>query len=162
MLDNELAIFAFNLQYCQNLAREIPDEKLSDPIAPGMNPPRWILGHLAIATDFAAGCLGLPKACPVEWHREFGPGSTPDESPPTRLLKSDLLNAITAGHDRVAAAAPLADPAAMAKPHGAAILKDTPINTVGELLAHLMTSHFATHLGQLSVWRRAKGLPPLF
>ena len=33
------------------------------------------------------------------------------------------------------------------------------LTTVGELVAHLMTTHPAFHLGQLSTWRRANGLP---
>jgi len=161
MLENELTLYAFNLQYCRTLTIDIPDEKLTHQIAPGVNTPHWILGHLAIATDFAAGCLGLPKTCPAEWHREFGPGSRPTDPQAFRVKKADLLHAIRSGHERVAAAIPHADSAAMAKPHGAAVLKDTPIKTVGELLAHLMTTHAAVHLGQLSVWRRAMGFPPL-
>jgi hypothetical protein len=34
-----------------------------------------------------------------------------------------------------------------------------PLPTVGDLLAHLMTTHEAAHLGQLSAWRRLLGLP---
>ena len=34
--------------------------------------------------------------------------------------------------------------------------------TVGDLLAHLLTTHSAYHLGQLSTWRRAAGLPEVF
>ena len=118
MFENELTLYAFNLQYCRNLAHDIPDERLTHRIAPGVNPPHWILGHLAIATDFAAGCLGLPKACPTEWHREFGPGSKPSDVPGFRVTRSELLQAIASGHERVAAAIPQALPEAMAKPHG--------------------------------------------
>jgi hypothetical protein len=41
------------------------------------------------------------------------------------------------------------------------LFKDSPVQTQGDILSHLMTTHFATHVGQLSVWRRAHGKPPL-
>ena len=31
--------------------------------------------------------------------------------------------------------------------------------TAGDLLAHVLTTHATMHLGQLSAWRRLKGLP---
>jgi hypothetical protein len=34
--------------------------------------------------------------------------------------------------------------------------------TAGDLLAHLLTSHEATHVGHLSACRRGRGMPPLF
>ena len=42
------------------------------------------------------------------------------------------------------------------------LLYDTPIKSKGDLLNHILTTHFASHLGQLSSWRRLMGLPPLF
>jgi len=33
--------------------------------------------------------------------------------------------------------------------------------TRGDLLAHILTTHEATHLGQLSAWRRQLGFPPV-
>lgn len=41
---------------------------------------------------------------------------------------------------------------------------DTPIKqicpTLGSMLGFYLTGHVATHLGQLSTWRRMEGLPP--
>jgi hypothetical protein len=33
--------------------------------------------------------------------------------------------------------------------------------TIGHALLHILTAHAAVHVGQVSVWRRAFGLPPL-
>jgi hypothetical protein len=35
------------------------------------------------------------------------------------------------------------------------------MTTVGHLVGHLLTTHFATHLGQLSAWRRLAGFAPV-
>jgi hypothetical protein len=158
--ERETTLARFVAGYARLLVADLDDAALADPIAPGANHPAWILGHLAIATDYARQQLGLPAACPEAWHRRFGPGSTPE---PDRALyppKAELLAALEAGIAGVLDALPGADPAAMAAPHGVpiAFLRDA-VPTRADLLAHLLTTHPAVHLGQLSLWRRARGLP---
>jgi hypothetical protein len=48
-------------------------------------------------------------------------------------------------------------PEALARPAPERMRSRFP--TVANVLLGLMTSHFASHLGQLSAWRRAVGLP---
>jgi hypothetical protein len=50
----------------------------------------------------------------------------------------------------------------MAKPQSFPFFVNTPIKTVGDCVALLMTTHFSTHIGQLSLMRRQLGRPPLF
>jgi hypothetical protein len=66
--------------------------------------------------------------------------------------------AIKNGHERVSHAAEKVTAARLAERHPVdlAFLRDS-LPTVGDLLAHLMTTHPAAHLGQLSAWRRACG-----
>jgi uncharacterized damage-inducible protein DinB len=90
----------------------------------------------------------------------FGPGSSPAAIPEDAPRKDELLRTFDASHDRVLQTLPSADPVKMASKHSLDIefLKQlTP--TVGDLIAHLMTTHATTHLGQLSFWRRVMGLP---
>lgn len=162
MFEQECKLYAFNLGYLKRILDTVDDERLQDPLGADSNPPLWILGHLACATDYAAGQLGLPRACPKAWHQAFKPGSSSKVDLDPRPSKVELLAAIEAGHARVAAAAVDADPEAMAKPHGLAILEGTPLKTIGDLVAHLMSTHEAGHIGQLALWRRAKGAAHLF
>ena len=69
---------------------------------------------------------------------------------------------LEAGHQNLLEAVKNPDPAKMDEPHNVDLFKDAPIDTVGDLVAHLMTTHLATHLGQLSAWRRLQGKPALF
>lgn len=161
MFEQQLVLYRFMLGYCQQLSADIEESKMTHQPSPGLKPPIWILTHLAISTDYAARCLGLPAACPKEWHRAFGPGSQnlPDLQPlPT---KKELLDAIEAGHARVSEAAQNASPEKMAEPNPIELLKDTPLKTVGDLVCHLLSTHEAFHLGQLSAWRREAGFPPI-
>jgi hypothetical protein len=97
----------------------------------------------------------------------FGRGSEnaiPDRVRPT---KSELLTAIDRGHERVTAALERIDDdgdirASLAQPHEMALFEDSPLTTRSDLLAHLLTTHAAFHLGHLSTWRRQMGFDPLF
>lgn len=158
MLERERKLYAFVLKYCRLLTADLSDEQMTIQPMPETNHPAWILGHLAIATDSAARLLGERPACPPEWRTKFGPGSVVVTDRGAYPDKAELLAAIEAGHARVAEVAATVSDERLARPHGLPILKEE-LPTVGDLLAHLMTTHPATHLGQLSAWRRMLGLP---
>lgn len=158
MLERERKLYAFVLKYCHLLTADLSDEQMTLQPMPGTNHAAWILGHLAIATDSAARLLGERPACPAEWRTLFGPGSVVVADRHAYPTKAELLAAIEAGQARVAAAAATVGEDRLSRPHGLPILKEE-LPTVGDLLAHLMTTHPATHLGQLSAWRRMLGLP---
>jgi hypothetical protein len=160
MFERECKLYAFVLNYARLLSADIDEARMAEQPAAGMNHPAWILGHLAICTDYAAKVLGLEKQCPDQWHKQFGPGSTPTSDRSAYPSKAELLAALAAGHERIAAAALNADPKRMASPHKVDIaFVKVWMPTLGDLLAHLMTTHPASHLGQLSAWRRTMGLP---
>lgn len=158
MLERERTLYAFVLKYCRLLTADLSDEQMTRQPVPGTNHAAWILGHLAIGTDSAARLLGARPACPPEWRTKFGPGSVVVTDVNAYPGKGELLAAIEAGHARVAELAATAEAERLARPHGLPILKEE-LPTVGDLLGHLMTTHPATHLGQLSAWRRMMGLP---
>lgn len=162
MFERETVLYEFVLGYIKRLTSDIEDEKLAWSPQPGVHSAAWILSHLAIATDYALMNLGQKPALPKEWHKRFGPGSpelAPGEARPTR---AELLDALTAGQARVIEAAKTAKPENMQGPHPVKVLEGTPIKTVEQLVAHLMTTHAAVHTGQLSFWRRCAGKPHLF
>jgi hypothetical protein len=160
MFDRERKLYDFMLGYCKLLTRDIDDARMADSPAPGVNHPAWILTHLALATDYAARLLGEQPKCPEAWHKKCGPGSKLSPNRGDYASKQELLAALEAGHARVNAAAARVTEEALNRPHSVEIpiLKQL-LPTVGELLAHLMTTHAGIHLGQLSLWRRTMGLP---
>ncbi|MBX3424071.1 MAG: DinB family protein [Pirellulales bacterium] len=158
-----LTLYGFNLAYCERLAADIPDEEMHTQPSPDVNTPAWLLGHLAICTDYALQTLGQPTRLPAEWHAEFGPRSQPQMEKHPYPDKQELLLALREGHAAVAAALESVDLAVLDEPNPLPVkfLKKL-LPTKGDLVAHLMATHEAAHLGHLSNWRRQTGRPPLF
>lgn len=162
MYERETVLYGFLLGNLKRMMADIDDAKLDWQPAPNAHSAVWILAHLAIATDYVLMNLGQKGAVSKEWHKRFGPGSSELTAGEARPSKAELLSAIEAGHARVVEAVRNPDPALLAKPHPVKVLDGTPIVTVDHLIGHLMTTHAAVHMGQLSLWRRCAGYPPLF
>lgn len=162
MLEQAVTVYEFMLGMCRTLAADIDDDHLLTPPFAGANPPLWILGHLAVVTDYAGKMLGAERQCPREWHVMFGPGSKPGNMQEPLPTKDELLSAIAKGHARVVSALEKATPETLAQPQPYDLLKPTNMKTVGDVLVHMMTSHEGFHLAQLSACRRKLGRPPLF
>jgi hypothetical protein len=161
VFEQELTLYKFNLNYLRMLVADIEESDLTSVAFEGANPPAWILGHLAVCTDYAARLLGLERACPRQWHSQFAPGTKPAEMQPPLPSKAELMAAIENGHRRVSEAAGGASAEEMNKPHAVELLKPTNLKTNGDVLAHLMTTHVAFHLAQLSACRRKAGKGPI-
>lgn len=162
MFEREAVLYDFVLGYVQRLMADVDDARLAWSPQPGVHSAAWILSHLAIATDYVLMNLGQKPALPREWHKRFGPGSAELAVDEARPSKDELLAALAAGHARATQAANAAKPEQLQGPHPVKVLDGTPIKTVEHLIAHLITTHAATHAGQLSFWRRCAGKAPLF
>lgn len=158
MFERESRLYATMLGLANLLAEGIDDEHLATPAPGGGNTPVWIFGHLAVVASSAVQRLGGVPTCPEDWGPRFGPGSKPPAPSDPRPMKAELLAALTRGHERLTLAVQSAPPDALSQPHNIPFLLEA-LPTRGDLLAHVMTTHEAFHLGQLSLWRRQMGLP---
>jgi hypothetical protein len=155
--ERELTLYQMMLEYGAKLVDDLDDARLKSAIQPGANHPLWILGHLAICTDYALQLAGSPPRCPPTWHKVFAPGSDPSKLTEVPS-KQELWQALAEGHAHVAAAVAKVDPQQLRGPHQIEfLLKALP--SKAELLSHILTTHEAVHWGQLSAWRRERGLP---
>ena len=160
MMDLILPAFELNLWYTQKLVADVPDEHMcAQPVAGRvLNHAAFLLGHLAWSADEAAADqLGLPRACPAGWKDLFGIGARPLPDRSRYPSKAELLQALADAHARLGDAVTKAPPEVLNRPPAEVFRDRCP--TVGALLAVWMTTHEATHNGQLSAWRRAMGLP---
>jgi hypothetical protein len=163
MMDLILPVFKLNLWYSQKLVADVAEEQMcAQPVAGRvMNHPAFLLGHLAWAAgDVAADKVGLPPACPVGWKDLFGMGAQPLPDRSRYPSKAVLLKALEDAHARLADAITKIPPEVLNQP-GPEKFRDR-FPTIGAMVIGLMTSHEASHNGQLSAWRRAMGLPPVF
>ena len=159
MFDHERTLNEFMVAYLEKLVSDIAETDLDHQPVQGMNLSRWILGHLAVNTDYGLRMLGIRLRCPIDWHRSFARGSEPLSRPDPLPSKTELFESIRTGFATLRELSQQVDVADMHQPHAVPFLKATAIKTKGEVLAHLMTTHLATHTGQLSYWRRAVGRP---
>ena len=165
MFDTHRTLYRMLLGYTERLTADLTDDQLDQRPAGNVTPPVWLLGHMAIAAPYALNLLGRGDRgdyVPPSWAENFGPGTVPLDyadgfEPPA---KAELLAAIREGHARVEAALDEADLDSLNlhEPNPVEFLRG-PFPTKRDFLAHLLSTHDAIHLGQLSAWRRAAGLP---
>jgi hypothetical protein len=117
-----------------------------------------VIGHLARTTDFIGAQFGLAGVTPAPWGDLFGGSSKPDAAPGKYPSKAELMKALETGHARVAESLRKADPAILQQPP-ADEKRRARFPTMGVMLIHMCVAHEQVHLGQLSAWRRAQGLP---
>src|SRR3954471_19437598 len=117
MLDTELKINQFLVQYARMLVGDIADERLAEQPLPGVNHPAWVLGHLAFSAERARWLLGAEKAFPPEWVALFGPGSRPTASRGDYPPREELLRAVEGGFKRARQMAAAAAPERLAQPN---------------------------------------------
>ena len=151
--------FRFAQNYFKGLAADVPAEKADFQPFAGSNTPLWIAGHLAVAHEFTFLTLGRPSPINPSWRTIFGtkiaPGSFGPGTPSLAECVADSKSSVNALCIAVAET-PLEK---FAEPRDGFLSQAFP--TVGGLIVHLLTTHFATHLGQFSAWRRACGMPPV-
>jgi hypothetical protein len=128
---------------------------------PGVNPPAWILGHLAFSADRARGFLGAEKEMPEAWAPLFAPESAPCTNRADYPPKDELWRALEQGFESLRRQAETATSEQLSQPSTHPRVKDA-LPTTRDLVAFLLTGHLGIHLGQLSTWRRMIGLPRLF
>ena len=164
-LDSARTCYAVHTAYGRTLAADLPDDRFTEVPLPGMNPPVWLLGHVAVVGNFALSLLaGLGLDAPAVdlpgWRENFGVGTEPLVYQPGFAPPSadDLRDAVAATHDRFHARTAEVTPAMCAEPVTIERIA-ARFPTHGDLLTHLLTTHDAVHWGQLSAWRRAAGLP---
>ncbi len=158
MIDEILRLSADNLAYAEALISDVEDGKMAEQPAGIKNHPAWTIGHLAVSQDFVIQLMEQPSAMEPSWLRLFGSGAAPTDDRLNFPIKSELLSVLKSQHEKAASAfrehferrrgAPNPFPPLVAR-----------FPTLGDLVLHLMTTHEAMHLGQMSAWRRAKELP---
>ena len=157
MFDRELRLYGLMYGLLQNLLKDIDEIRFHHPLCEGGNSPAWILSHLAVVNDYCLKNFGEQRIAPAEWHKRFRPGALPKNDPAPLPSKAEVMEVLEKGRRRIFETAANVDPEKMDQPHTADIFKDSPVKTVGDVVAHLLTTHFAFHIGQISSWRRLEG-----
>ncbi|MEX2112616.1 MAG: DinB family protein [Pirellulales bacterium] len=158
MRDSLFTAAALNVDYARRLVADIPDEQMAAQPVAGMNHAAWVLGHLAYVFDSMIAVWGQKPSMSPEWKELFNVASKPLEDRSRYPGKAELWDAYLASYQRIVDAVRGATDEDLAREFPNPRLRNS-MPTVGVAMIHILTSHQGQHLGQLSAWRRARGLP---
>lgn len=152
--------YAFNLSFAQKLVADVPDEQMAVQPHPGMNHAAFVLGHLSSSADFGTTLLGQQRQLDKTWQSLFSPPAKPTTDRSAYPSKQVLLDTLAAQHDRLSELFKAATDAQLAAQMPYEKVRQR-FPTIGDMFVFLLTGHESMHLGQVSAWRRAQGLPPV-
>jgi hypothetical protein len=158
MREQLLTAAAANLDYARRLVADIPEENMAVQPAPGMNHAAWVLGHLAYVFDSMIAVWDQKPSMSPEWKQLFNVLSQPEADRSKYPSKAALWDAYEKAYQRIVDVVSRASEADFAREFPNPKLRPM-LPTVGVAMIHILTSHQGQHLGQLSAWRRAQGLP---
>ena len=161
MFSVESIVYAWDnqLAYALALVDDLTDEQIILRPGGNMNHPAWILGHVGayhpVTLQLLAGePVDDPKTNPLYGFAGHGPL---DDIKPYGS-KQAIVARFADGHEQVAKALLDATPEAFRRPPTLERwAKAYP--TVEFMLPDLLLHHESLHIGQISIWRRAAGLP---
>lgn len=152
--------FGYCLGYLREQVAELSD---ADTIAQPngiMNHPAWVMGHLTYTCQLLGGAIGLAPWLPGDWAERYGTGSVPVADAGLYETKRNLLAILDDAQMRIARAVEEMDDSRLDEPFPDEAYLDV-FPTMRHALTQVLVGHTANHIGQVSVWRRAMGLPPM-
>ncbi len=160
MIDEIVRSTSLSINDLRRLLEDVPEEMMTRQIDEVINHPAWVIGHLIHSCEAIGGEIGISPWLPNEWQQKFGTGSTPSEVRQQYPAKGDLLNSFADAQRRVVARLNEIGEQGLSAPLPDTRYRET-FPTLGHAVLHILAAHTALHVGQVTVWRRAIGLPPL-
>ena len=151
-LDNQL-------NYALALVADVTEQQMVLRPGKAMNHPAWILGHASLYHPIVVKLLAGEPFADAKDDVKFGfSGQGPLDDRGAYDDKETIVSRFADGHERVAQALLKATPADFTrKPSLPRWASAYP--SVEFMLPDLLLHHESLHIGQLSIWRRAAGLP---
>lgn len=161
MFSPQSVVYAWDngLRYALALLEDLSEQQMLLRPGRNMNHPAWILGHLSLYYPIIPALLaGLEFPDPADDDLFGFRGRGPQDDPQLYGTKQFQLQRMIDGHEQVAQALLIASAEDYIRPPSlprwAAMYP-----TVEFMLPDLLLLHENVHIGQLSIWRRAAGLP---
>lgn len=161
MFSTESIVYAWDnaLWYALALLDDVTQEQMVLRPGGNMNHPAWILGHMALYYPIVGPLLrGESFADPADDELFGFRGRGPLADASVYGTKQSQLDRLTSGHEQVAQELLAAKGDDLARPPSLPRWAEM-YPTVEFMLPDLLLHHESLHIGQLSVWRRAAGLP---
>lgn len=149
------------LRYAEMLVKDIPADKFAHMPHPSMNHPAFCIGHLALYPDKALDLVGMGerKAEKAGYAELFEATATCAEDPGLYPPKDEIVAYFLERHQAIQKHLPEVTESTLQQPVPGNGQSAKMFQTVGSAVNFYMNSHVMLHLGQISAWRRAVGLP---
>lgn len=148
MRDYVIGLYNASLDETRKLAGDIPASSFRSVVG-GKN-PAWLVGHLAIGSDFICSLCGAGSGLDA-WGPLFAPGTNPDSNT-AYPGKDELLGALEERHASALRALSDTSDAALAREFPIAEYRSF-FPTVGSGVTYLLAAHEPYHNGQLQQWK---------
>ena len=159
-IEPALHSFSYALGYLREQVEDLSFEEMVRQPAGVANHPAWTIGHLVFIAQAIGAVAGLEPWLDASWVKAFGPGSKPVEDAAACPAKEELLAALGHAEHRLVDAVRGLDAAALDAPFPDAAYHEV-FPTVRHAFTQVLVGHTSFHVGQVSAWRRAMGLPGL-
>jgi DinB family protein len=150
--------------YCLDFLREqVADVAAADMVAQPngvMNHPAWVIGHLTQICQNLGGVIGVPPWLPDDWAKRFGTGTLPVADASVYETKDNALAMLRDAQSRITQAVEQLNESRLDEPFPDESFRDV-FPSIRHFLTQVLVGHSAYHIGQVGVWRRAMGLPPI-
>jgi hypothetical protein len=149
------------IAYAQKLLKDVPGNLFAHMPHPMMNHPAFCIGHLSLYGNRVLDLIGRPELV-VErpaFMELFKYGTPCVEQDGRYPPKDEIIEHYLERYTTVLDVLPATSDAIFACDAAEEVRSRFP--TVGAQVNFLVNNHHMTHLGQVSAWRRAVGLPPV-
>lgn len=157
-MDTVLQSFSYCLDYLGDQVADLTDVEMVAQPEGFLNHPAWVVGHLTCSCLALGGEIGLAPWLPKTWAKRFGTGSKPLSDVSAYESKSESLEILRDAQSRVTLAIQGLTPDQLDQPLACDHYDDV-LPTVRHAVVQMLVAHTANHVGQLTMWRRAMGLP---
>ena len=147
--------------YAEVLVKDIPDDRFGHMPHPTMNHPAFNLGHLSLYPNRILGLIGRGDLVKEKagWDELFAAGCPCVEQDGRYPSKQEIVEHFLDRSRAVTAAVAAAPAEVFERPNPVEGRMRELFPTIGIAANFMLNSHVMMHLGQISAWRRAVGLP---
>ena len=158
VMKSVLHSFNYSIDFLKEQVADVSDKDLVVIPQGAANHPAWTIGHLTFVLGMIGTVVGIPMSLPESWAARFGPGSVAESESDLYEEKDVALKMLDEGRRQVNEAVSTLKDSDLDQPFPDPSYRDV-FPSVRHALTQVLIGHTAFHVGQISVWRRAMGLP---
>jgi len=149
------------VRYAEMLVQDIPAEQFAHMPHPSMNHPAFCIGHLSLYPDKALALLGHGEKAVEKpgYAALFEASATCEDDPDRYPPKDEIVAHYFDRHRALGDVLPEVAESMLCRPYPGEGRPARMFRTIGSAVNFYSNGHNMMHLGQISAWRRAVGLP---